>query len=283
MIDMNTVTDEQADYMNTPMEAVEEIGTLLNELAAFFPNELEDYLETDFCERVARRMVWDIPKGFAALPEKFRAVAFHHAVLTDDSDIVEAFLKAAKKAKMNIDTDFCDPEYGTPPLMMACFKKAKNAFVSLVEKGGASLSVKDNLGRGLAYACVFSHNLAFMKWAKKHGVVFDLSDPVDAVIPLAGAEGSVAVLRWLIEDLHGDVNAVDAEGRTAMYYACLFEVRENILYLIDKGAYPTEGSESAFVPVVNRIKELREQEPSDIADLEIKSEIKKLTDFAKKI
>ena len=49
MIDMNTVTDEQADYMNTPMEAVEEIGTLLNELAAFFPNELEDDLETEFC------------------------------------------------------------------------------------------------------------------------------------------------------------------------------------------------------------------------------------------
>lgn len=283
MIDMNTVTDEQADYMNTPMEAVEEVGMLLNELAAFFPNELEDYLETDFCERVARRMVWDIPAGFAKLPRKFRAVVFHHAVLTDDSDIVEAFLKAVKKAKMNIDTDFCDPEYGVPPLMRACFNKAKNAFVSLVEKGGASLSVKDAKGRGLAYACVFSHNLAFMKWAKKHGVVFDLSDPVDAVIPLAGAEGSVAVLRWLIEDLHGDVNAVDADGHTAMYYACMFGANDNILYLIDKGAYPTEGSESAFVPVVNRIKELREQEPSNVADLEIKSEIKKLTDFAKKI
>ena len=283
MIDMNTVTDEQADYMNTPMEAVEEIGTLLNELAAFFPNELEDYLETDFCERVARRMVWDIEKGFTVLPEKFHAVAFHHAVLTDDSDIVEAFIKVAKNAKKDIDTDFCDPEYGVPPLMMACFEKCRNAFVSLVEKGGASLSVKDAKGRGLPYACVFSHNLAFMKWAKKHGVIFDLSNPADAVLPLTGAECSVAVLRWLIEDLHGGVNTVDAEGHTAMYYACMFEVRENILYLIDKGAYPTELAENAFMPIVERIKELRAQQSSDIIDFEIDREIQKLKEFAGKI
>lgn len=187
MIDMNTVTDEQADYMNTPMEAVEEIDMLWDKLSAFFP-ELGGYIETDFCERTARRMVWDIEKGFAALPDKFRAVAFHHAVLTDDSDIVEAFIKAAKNAKADIDTDFSDSEYGTPPLMQACYNKCRNAFVSLVA-GGASLSVTDAMGRGLAYACVFSHNLAFMKWAQKHGVVFDLSNPVDAVLPLAVTVG----------------------------------------------------------------------------------------------
>lgn len=282
MIDMNTVTDEQADYMNTPMEAVEEVEMLLDDLTAFFPNELEDYLETDFCERVARRMVWDIEKGFAALPEKFRAVAFHHAVLTNDFDVVEAFIKAAKNAKADIDTDFSDSEYGTPPLMQACYNKCRNAFVSLVA-GGASLSVKDAMGRGLAYASLFSHNLAFMKWAQKHGVVFDLSNPADAVLPLAGAEGSKAVLKWLIEDLGGDVNATDEDGHTAMYYACMFEVRKNILYLIDKGAYPTELSEAAFVPIVNRIKELRAQRPSGIIDFEIDCEIQKLKDFAKKI
>ena len=227
-------------------------------------------------------MVRDIEKGFAVLPEEFRAIAFHHAVLTDDSDIVEAFVKAAQNAKTDIDTDFSDSEYGTPPLMQACYNKCKNALVSLI-KNGASLSAKDNLGRGLAYACVFSHNLRFMQWAQKHGIVFDLNNPVDAVLPLAGAECSVAVLRWLIEDLHGDVNIADASGHTAMYYACLFEVRENILYLIDKGAYPVEGSENAFVPIVNRIKELRAQRPSDVIDFEIDREIQKLKNFAKKI
>lgn len=283
MIDMNTVTDEQADYMNTPMEAIEEVEMLLDELEAFFPCELEDYLETDFCERVARRMVWDIESGFPALPQELRAVAFHHAVLTDDSDIVEAFIAAAKNAKADINTDFCDPEYGVPPLMRACLNKCKNSFLTLVEKGGTSLSVKDNHGRGLAYACLFSHNLAFMKWARKHGVDFDLSDPVDAVLPLAGAEGSKAVLKWLIEVLGGNVNVADAEGHTAMYYACMFEVRENILYLIDKGVYPTDFSEAAFVPIVERIKELRAQQPSDIINFEIDREIQKLKGFAKKI
>lgn len=283
MIDMNTVTDEQADYMNTPLEAVEEIEMLLDELEAFFPNELEDYPETDFCERVARRMVWDIEKGFADLPEKFRAVAFHHAVLTDDSDIVEAFIAAAKNAKADINTDFCDSEYGVPPLMRACFNKCRNSFLTLVKKGGASLSVKDNLGRGLSYACLFSHSLAFMKWAGKHGVDFDLSNPVDAVLPLAGAEGSKAVLKWLIEVLGGNVNVADAEGHTAMYYACMFEARENILYLIDKGAYPTEGAEVALAPIVRRIRELTEKQDKETPSLVLQREIKKLCDFAKKL
>lgn len=274
MIDMNTVTDEQADYMNTPMEAVDEIDMLWDKLSAFFP-ELGGYIETDFCERTARRMVWDIEKGFAALPDKFRAVAFHHAVLTDDSDIVEAFIKAAKNAKADIDTDFSDSEYGTPPLMQACYNKCRNAFVSLVA-GGASLSVKDAMGRGLAYACVFSHNLAFMKWAQKHGVVFNLSNPVDAVLPLAGAECSVAVLRWLIEDLRGDVNIIDEYGCSALDNACLTENREVFLYLLDKGAKMTDKREALVDLIIDQIKELQKQPPSKIINARIHHHINTL-------
>lgn len=274
MIDMNTVTDEQADYMNTPMEAVEEIDMLWDKLSAFFP-ELGGYIETDFCERTARRMVWDIEKGFAALPDKFRAVAFHHAVLTDDSDIVEAFIKAAKNAKADIDADFSDSEYGTPPLMQACYNKCRNAFVSLVA-GGASLSVKDAMGRGLAHACVFSHNLAFMKWAQKNGVVFDLSNPVDAVLPLAGAECSVAVLRWLIEDLGGNVNIIDEYGCSALDNACLTENIEVFLYLLDKGAKMTDKREALFNLIIDQIKELQKQPPSKIINARIHHHINTL-------
>ena len=274
MIDMNTVTDEQADYMNTPMEAVEEIDMLWDKLSAFFP-ELGGYIETDFCERTARRMVWDIEKGFAALPDKFRAVAFHHAVLTDDSDIVEAFIKAAKNAKADIDTDFSDSEYGTPPLMQACYNKCRNAFVSLVA-GGASLSVKDAMGRGLAYSCVFSHNLAFMKWAQKHGVVFDLSNPVDAVLPLAGAECSVAVLRWLIENLNGDANMTDEDEHSALDYACFNENLQIFLYLLDKGAKMTDKREALFNLIIDQIKELQKQPSSKKIDNRIHHHINTL-------
>lgn len=264
MIDMNTVTDEQADYMNTPMEAVEEIDMLWDKLSAFFP-ELGGYIETDFCERTTRRMVWDIENGFTALPDKFRAVAFHHAVLTDDSDIVEAFIKAAKNAKADIDTDFSDSEYGTPPLMQACYNKCRNAFVSLVA-GGASLSVKDAMGRGLAYVCVFSHNLAFMKWAQKNGVVFDLNDPVDALIPLAAEHNVLPILRWLIEDLGGNVNIIDEYGCSALDNACLTENREVFLYLLDKGAKMTDKREALFNLIINQIKELQKQPSSKKID-----------------
>lgn len=274
MIDMNTVTDEQADYMNTPMEAVEEIDMLWDKLSAFFP-ELGGYIETDFCERTARRMVWDIEKGFAALPDKFRAVAFHHAVLTDDSDIVEAFIKAAKNAKADIDTDFSDSEYGTPPLMQACYNKCRNAFVSLVA-GGASLSVKDAMGRGLAYVCVFSHNLAFMKWAQKNGVVFDLNDPVDALIPLAAEHNVLPILRWLIEDLGGNVNIIDEYGCSALDNACLTENREVFLYLLDKGAKMTDKREALVDLIIDQIKELQKQPPSKIINTRIHHHINTL-------
>lgn len=274
MIDMNTVTDEQADYMNTPMEAVDEIDMLWDKLSAFFP-ELGGYIETDFCERTARRMVWDIEKGFAALPDKFRAVAFHHAVLTDDSDIVEAFIKAAKNAKADIDTDFSDSEYGTPPLMQACYNKCRNAFVSLVA-GGASLSVKDAMGRGLAYACVFSHNLAFMKWAQKHGVVFDLNNPVDALIPLAAEHNVLPILRWLIEDLGGNVNIIDEYGCSALDNACLTENREVFLYLLDKGAKMTDKREALFNLIIDQIKELQKQPSSKKIDNRIHHHINTL-------
>ena len=181
-------------------------------------------------------MVWDIGKGFAELPDRFRAVAFHHAVLTDDYDVVEEFSKAAKKAKSDVDTDFCDPEFGSSPMMRACCIKSKNAFSALVEKGGASLSVKDEFGRSLAFCCLCSRNLSFMKWAKKHGVGFDPNDKDDALIPNAGDDCSIAVLKWLIDDLGGDVNFADEDGRTALYYANLSENDRNIRWLIEKGA-----------------------------------------------
>ena len=326
------------DKMN--QNELDDALTLAENAEAFFPDLSEDYFETDCFKAIARRETPDIDKAFALVPEKFRAVAFHHAVLTDDPDIVKACVNAAKEEKANIDTDFCDPEYGTSPLMQACFNACENSFSVLVGKGGASLSVKDNLGRGLAYACLFSHDLDFMKWAKEHGVEFDLNNPVDAVLPLAGAEGTVDVLKWLIEELGGDVNFVDAEGHTALYYACMatemirengslfdddedsetdvdeddgeeaeieivdddneededieIEIdddeedlekqnRENILYLIDKGAWPTKLSENAFKAIVDRIKELRAQRPTDVIDFEIDREIQKLKAFASKL
>lgn len=42
----------------------------------------------------------------------------------------------------------------------------------------------------------------------KKGVVFDLASPVDEIIPIAGAECDVKTLRWLIEELGGDVNII---------------------------------------------------------------------------
>ncbi len=369
MIDMNTVTDEQADYMNTPTEAFEETLMLQKNLAIFFPNELGDYLDTDFCERVARRMVWNIEKGFARLPERFRAVAFHHAVLTDDSDVVDAFVRAAKKAvtirdifglvatdddddmpesvendfymlaealvdylpdeldvyqrtgffisvcrreasktealfpvlpqelrtiafhhavltnhadvvkafvraarflKADINNDFDVFPERISPLMTACRYKRRRSFSVLVKDGGADLNACDYEGRTLAYTCVCSGDVAFMRWAQKQGVVFDANNPVDALVPLAAEQNDQPSLKWLIDDLGGDADAVGEYGETALDHACMSENADMFLYLSEKGAKKLTGvRENLFGLVFEQIETLRQHPQSDKTKEEI--------------
>lgn len=260
-----------------------EIQLWSDELERFFLTDCDDYFETDFSCKITFHDTENLAEDFFRLPEDLRTIAFHHAVLTDDPDVLEVLITAVQNEELNINTDLGDEVFGTSPLMMACYNKCRNSFSALVQKGQADLNVKDKLGRGLAHACLFSHNLPFMKWAQQRGVVFDVNNATDALIPLAGAECSIATLKWLIDDLGGNVNFADNDGHTAMFYACLWEVRDNILYLINKGAYPTELSEAAFAPIVYRIQQLQKQEKSTLVDLEIKREIKKLCDFAKKL
>ncbi len=50
--------------------------------------------------------------------------------------------------------------------------------------------------------------------------------------------GMLAAVRYLVEDLHADVNARDHEGNTALHHAASRGDNEMILYLVSKGADP---------------------------------------------
>jgi ankyrin repeat protein len=65
--------------------------------------------------------------------------------------------------------------------------------------------------------------------------------------------GMMAAVRFLVEELGADVNAVDADGTTAMHHAAARGDNEMILYLVQKGA---------DVTVVNR----RGQSTADMAN-----------------
>jgi uncharacterized protein len=50
--------------------------------------------------------------------------------------------------------------------------------------------------------------------------------------------GMLAAVRYLVEELHADVNARDHEGNTAIHHAAARGDNETILYLVSKGADP---------------------------------------------
>jgi len=50
--------------------------------------------------------------------------------------------------------------------------------------------------------------------------------------------GMMAAVKYLVEELGADVNAVDHEGNTAMHNAAARGDVETILYLVSKGADP---------------------------------------------
>ena len=247
---------------------------LEKKLEDYFFDDLEIYFKTRFFEKVCHREAWAIESGFAALPQELRRVAFHHAVLTNHAKTLKAFLRAARNIKADINTDFDTFPERISPLMMACYYGCRRSFLTLVEDGKADLSVCDDQGHSLAYACTFT-NLDFMKWAQRYGVVFDVNDPVDALIPLAAEYGSFSVLRWLIEDLGGDVNITDKCDYSALNYA-LYKDKDIFLYLVDKGAKMTGKYEVLFGFIIDQIRELQKQPPSEMIDRRIDHQIETL-------
>ncbi len=243
---------------------------------SFFDEVRNVYITTDFFRHLCHREVWAIESGFIALPQKLRAIAVHHAVLINRIGICKAVLCALNSLKMDINTDFETDFYGIPPLMMVCRNHCKRSFLTLVNDGGADLSVSDENGHTLARACVESLDLSFMQMAQKYGVSFDVSDPIDALIPLAAEHNVLPILRWLIEDLGGNVNIIDEYGCSALDNACLTENIEVFLYLLDKGAKMTDKREALVDLIIDQIKELQKQPPSKIINARIHHHINTL-------
>lgn len=229
----------------------------------FFDDTVKAYENSLFFAKLCLRDVQALASEFFALPRELHPIAFHHAVLINRADVCKAVLSAANALKEDINTDFATDVFDIPPLMTACRRHCRRSFLTLVNDGGADLSVCDEDGYTLARACVESDDLSFMWLAQKSGVVFDVADPVDALIPLAASLNERGVLRWLIEDLNGDVNLTDGDGWTASDHACWRGNREMFLYLLDKGGKMTDKREALFGLIIEQIGELRKQPPSE--------------------
>lgn len=105
-----------------------------------------------------------------------------------------------------------------------------------------------------------------MQMAQKYGVSFDVSDPIDALIPFAAENNYYPALYWLIENLNGDANMTDEDEHSALDYACFNENLQIFLYLLDKGAKMTDKREALFNLIIDQIKELQKQPSSKKID-----------------
>ena len=270
-----------SDWDNYDIEIPEGVRKELErvdfELEPFFSDATVDvYINTPFFLHLCHREAWAIESGFIALPQELCAIAFHHAVLINRADIFKAVVCASNRLKADVNNDFLTDIDKIPPLMTACQHHCRRSFLALIKNGDADLSVCDEDGYSLARACIESHDLSFMQMARKNGVVFDVTDPVDALIPLAAWYGFYPVVRWLIDDLGGDVNATDEGGRTALDWACLHENRNLFLYLLDKGGKMTDGHESLFGFIIDQIKELQKQPLSEMIERRMDHQIETL-------
>ncbi len=259
-----------SDWNNYNMEIPESVRKELERVTFelepfFFGATVNIYINTPFFMHLCHREARAIESGFASSPQELRAIAFHHAVLINRADILKTILRASRKLKANINADFLTDLWKAPPLMTACYHGCRQSFLTLVKDGKADLSVRDDEGNSLARACIFA-NLSFMKWAQRHGVVFDARDPVEALIPLAAEHNFFPALRWLIEDLGGNVNIIDEYDCSALGYACLREEMEIFLYLVDKGAKLTGKYEILFDFILDQIRELQKQPPSKMIE-----------------
>ena len=104
-----------------------EIQLWSDELERFFLTDCDDYFETDFSCKITFHDTENLAEDFFRLPEDLRAIAFHHAVLTDDPDVLEVLITAVQNEGLNINTDLGDEVFGTRPLMMACYNKCRNS------------------------------------------------------------------------------------------------------------------------------------------------------------
>ena len=271
-----------SDWDNYDIEIPEGVRKELErvdfELEPFFSDKAANvYINTDFFLHLCRREAWALESGFVALPQELRAIAFHNAVLINRADIFNAVLCASNRLKADVNTDFLTDIDKMPPLMTACRNHCRRSFLALIKNGDADLSVCDEDGYSLARACVESGDLSFCQMAHKNGVVFDVADPVDALIPLAADYAAWGVLIWLINDLGGDVNFTGCRFFTALDWACWHENRKLFLYLLDKGAKMADSRhQEMFGFILDQIAELRKQPPSKMIDNRIEHQIETL-------
>lgn len=151
---------------------------------------------------------------------------------------------------------------------------------------GYDVNTKDVLGRTGLYYAIFSGNLDIVKILIQAGGDYKFTDvQFDGVnlLHIASAEDHLDIVKYFVEELNFDVNAVDNKGNSSLFYAILFEAFEIAEYLICHGAKNIchiTRIDSLFTHLISRLnsikKKIQTERTSSFNDIQ---KIKKLHDF----
>lgn len=151
---------------------------------------------------------------------------------------------------------------------------------------GYDVNTKDALGRTGLYYAIFSGSLNIVKILIQAGGDYKFTDvQFDGVnlLHIASAEDHLDIVKYFVEELNFDVNAVDNKGNSSLFYAMLFESVEIAEYLICRGAKnicPITRIDSLLTHLISRLnsikKKIQTERISSVSDIQ---KIKKLHDF----
>lgn len=150
------------------------------------------------------------------------------------------------------DIDATDNQ-GNTPLILACMRKHHDVAELLMQhKTAATINTANNIGRtGLFYA-ISNHILETVTLLHNHGAsVYTLVQ--NQTLWEAGYPQycTQKMIQTLVDDLHLDVNATNAEGKTALFFLSLAFGNKSgsIAFLLSRGANPWIPGPSAMLPI----------------------------------
>ncbi|WP_300367272.1 ankyrin repeat domain-containing protein [Brachyspira sp.] len=139
---------------------------------------------------------------------------------------------------------------GATPLMFAIFKGNPRIAKQLIDKG-ANVKARDNEGSSVfLYACGFGNgNIIRMLLVKDRTLVNDKT-PNGNVNGLhhAASLNNLETINFLVKNVNMNINDIDSNGCTALYYAAYYKKREAYNLLIKLGANKEIGDNYGVKP-----------------------------------
>jgi len=108
---------------------------------------------------------------------------------------------------------------GNTLLHIAVYNHLPNVFEMIADTKGVELNGINKAGDSVMTVALLNNELELAKFIKSKGCLFDAKKEGERIIINAAKNGHLDIFKYLVEDLHVNINAIDSQGNLAVYYA----------------------------------------------------------------